>query len=400
MKINLKDMKKLRIRRKKKSGWKYYGRIALILLAVVIGGELVALTVGFYAVKWHYTDVPGTVDSRSDVYQAQAETIKRQQAHLPISGERQIPEAQLLRNAIFCQVNALKGYAPLNTKRILEAQISGTNTAVLTNMIFAVQLRLENQTNAQATLKQCTTAPANSRPQLVDSAVILSVPEATPNAFAWANTEEWRIVREAFTKDKDTVQRAAADAGVNARMIVAVGLVEQFRLYFTQRELFEKFFKPLKILGNATKMAMGVMSMKESFALDIERHLGERGSPYYLGSAAEHQLDFQTSDPSAERYRRLTDEKNHYYSYLYGGLALAQYEAQWQHAGHDIAQRPEILATLYNIGFAHSKPNPVPQVGGSEITINGTTYTFGSLAHEFYYSGELLNEYPYPLPAK
>jgi hypothetical protein len=68
---------------------------------------------------------------------------------------------------------------------------------------------------------------------------------------------------------------------------------------------------------------------------------------------------------------------------------------QWQKAGQDISDRPEILATLFNIGLQNSKPKSNPQVGGSKITIDGNDYVFGSLAYEFYYSGDLINEFPY-----
>jgi len=86
---------------------------------------------------------------------------------------------------------------------------------------------------------------------------------------------------------------------------------------------------------------------------------------------------------------RLTDPHNHYYSYLYTALLLKEEMTQWQSAGYPIDNRPEILATLFNIGFSHSTPNADPQTGGATITINGEDYTFGSLAFSFYYSNEL-----------
>jgi hypothetical protein len=68
--------------------------------------------------------------------------------------------------------------------------------------------------------------------------------------------------------------------------------------------------------------------------------------------------------------------------------------AQWQKAGYDISHRPEILATLYNLGFYYSVPKEDPQAGGSVININNTDYTFGDIAYEFYYSKELSDIYP------
>jgi hypothetical protein len=106
-------------------------------------------------------------------------------------------------------------------------------------------------------------------------------------------------------------------------------------------------------------------------------------------------LDFKSNDPAKERYDRLTDKSNHYYSYLYGGLIIRQAEEQWAHAGFPIANRPEIIATLFNIGLQNSHPKADPAVGGSEISIENNKYVFGSLAYEFYYSGDLAADFPF-----
>lgn len=53
------------------------------------------------------------------------------------------------------------------------------------------------------------------------------------------------------------------------------------------------------------------------------------------------------------------------------------------------------MATLYNLGFRTSKPNADPRAGGSTFQVNGKTFTFGTVAFDFYYSGELLKEFPY-----
>jgi hypothetical protein len=96
---------------------------------------------------------------------------------------------------------------------------------------------------------------------------------------------------------------------------------------------------------------------------------------------------------SSARFLRLTDSKNHYYSYLYTALFIKQISAQWQREGFRIADRPEILATLFNLGFDKSVPKANPKVAGAEVTVGGETYTFGRLAYEFYYSGELIDTF-------
>src|SRR6185436_5578017 len=96
-----------------------------------------------------------------------------------------------------------------------------------------------------------------------------------------------------------------------------------------------------------------------------------------------------TTDHDTERVERITDSHNHYYSYLYTALYIKEVLTQWTNAGFDISKRPEIISTLYNIGFSGSHPNPEPHTGGSTIEIGNEQYTFGSLGYEFYYSGEL-----------
>ncbi|MSU55067.1 MAG: hypothetical protein EXS46_00830 [Candidatus Taylorbacteria bacterium] len=211
---------------------------------------------------------------------------------------------------------------------------------------------------------------------------------------AWSDGEEWQVFETAVTKDKVDIERAATLAGVTARLIVSQLVSEQLRLFYTNREIFKTVFSPLKILGNQSQFSWGVMGLKQETAIEIEKHLENSSSPYYLGKNFEKLLNPITSDPDSERFKRITDENSRFYSYLYTGLYLKEIETQWQKAGFDISNRPEILSTLFNIGFEHSTPNINPQVGGSEIKIGEKIYSFGGLSAEFYYSNELLEEFP------
>jgi len=147
-------------------------------------------------------------------------------------------------------------------------------------------------------------------------------------------------------------------------------------------------------LGNQTQFSWGVVGLKEETAKKIELNLKDPTSPFYPGAAYAHLLDFQTANPDEERFNRIANDKNHYYAYLYAALYLKEVIAEWRQAGYDISNRPEILATLYNIGFTHSQPKSRPSTGGAEIKINGVKYTFGGLAYEFYYSSKLNNLFP------
>ena len=68
---------------------------------------------------------------------------------------------------------------------------------------------------------------------------------------------------------------------------------------------------------------------------------------------------------------------------------------QWERAGFPIDTRPEIIATLFNIGFDASVPKENPVVGGSEVLIKNNYYSFGAISYDFYYSGELFDLFPF-----
>ena len=220
---------------------------------------------------------------------------------------------------------------------------------------------------------------------------IKDIHERKPN---WANSEEWRIFSQAIIKDKKDLEKASLLSGVPARLIVAQLVAEQLRLFYTQRELFKTVFAPLKLLGNQSQFSWGVAGLKQETAQNIETNLKDITSPFYLGKSHESLLDFKTSDTDQERFARIVNGDSRFYSYLYVGLYLKQIITQWQKAGFDISDRPEILSTLYNIGFEHSKPSGDPKVGGSALTIDGELKSFGGLAGEFYYSDELVGVFP------
>ena len=73
---------------------------------------------------------------------------------------------------------------------------------------------------------------------------------------------------------------------------------------------------------------------------------------------------------------------------------IRQYQAHWEHAGFSLAYRPEIIGTLFNLGYEKSKPSAHPKVGGSDFMVANRMYTFGGLCYEFYYSGELQHLFP------
>lgn len=263
-------------------------------------------------------------------------------------------------------------------------------------MILAARIRIEEKNGGSSVFANCDYENAQTN----DAEINKKYAEAQGKTlFPWMDNEEWETIRQAIMKDKDLIEKAAATAGIEPRLLVSCAIVEQVRLFNSSRELFKQFFQPLKILGNANKISLGIMGVKENTAIQIENNLKDQSSPYYLGPEMEKVLDYTDGSDGDKRYARLTED-SHYYSYLYGALYLKQFETQWKKADYDIKYRPEIAGTLFNVGFPQSKPNPNPKVGGSKINIYGSEYTFGSLAYEFYYSGELVDAFPYNITKK
>lgn len=212
---------------------------------------------------------------------------------------------------------------------------------------------------------------------------------------AWNETPEWAVVAGGLAKDAAVIERVARETGVPARLIAAAAVPEQLRFFTAEREVFKRYFEPLKILGSLSQFSLGVTGIKQETARMIEAYAADPGSPFYPGPSYAPLVAYPDGiDRDAELYRRLTDADDHYYSYLYTALYLKEVMAQWERAGFPIEDRPDILITLFNIGFARSHPNANPSAGGAQITAGGTAYSFGGLGGAFYASDELTDVFP------
>lgn len=377
---------------RKKIRNKRWGKRILLGVAALPVLYLLASAAVFIGLRTHLTDVEGVIDPQSSAFD---QFITNQQpllplnTSLPVIEDKQAAEERRRLAIIGCEIDALGRTWPKNAARISSAKKDGVSTVTLERMLFAIKLRLPSEDPLIATWKACA---------IPNSVTTFAPTVATSNdLFPWLNTPEWNTVDAAFRKDVPAITKVSTATGIEPRLLVSVTMVEQLRLYFTQREVFKRFFEPLKVLGNATQFAWGVMAIKEATAIDIEHHLKDKQSPWYLGSAFEGALDYRPgADQNKERFARLTNEKDHSWSYLYGSLELKQFQQQWSRAKHPIDDRPEILATLFNIGFGRSHPSDHPSVGGSTLTIADTKYTFGALAYEWYYSGALSDVFPFP----
>jgi hypothetical protein len=341
--------------------------------------------VGTYvAMKFKLTNDAGLVDVNTRYYQ---------QIHDKYNQSFQIDSSNIVqyRNEILGRINLLHEYYPKNASDIMDAWVSSKDEKLALQMLAAIDLKLKDKKSYQKAL------------QRIKSKRKLDAKASGLNAFDWMNIMEWTYFKEAVAKDKRYIDSAARAAGVESRMIVACLVGEQVRLFNSRRERFKTFVAPLKTLALETNLSYGVTGIKENTAQRIERYLKDSTSVYYLGNHYAHILDYdstrnynnQHNDTLSLRVKRLVQYKDHYYSYLYAAIYIKQIKTQWEKAGFPIDNRPEILASLFNLGYQKSVPKKNPSVGGSNFKIREQEYTFGSVAYEFYYSGEMSDIFPY-----
>lgn len=212
----------------------------------------------------------------------------------------------------------------------------------------------------------------------------------------WNETVQWEVVKGGLIKDAEIINRVAKETGVSSRMIAASVIPEQTRFFSDNREVFKRYFEPLKLLASLSQFSLGVSGIKQATAVKIEENTASSTSPFYPGTDMTKLIAYtaeESNNPNA-LFNRLTDEKDHYYSYLYTALYLQQITAQWERADFNISARPDVLVTLFNLGFGASEPKANPQVGGATITVGGQNYSFGYLGTLFYQSEELREEFP------
>lgn len=211
----------------------------------------------------------------------------------------------------------------------------------------------------------------------------------------WNETAQWEVVKGGLIKDTAIINKVATEIGVDPRIIAAAVIPEQMRFFSDNREVFKRYFEPLKILASLSQFSLGVSGIKQTTAAKIEEYVSSSTSEFYPGANFSALIAYKTSEDNDNAlFLRLTNEKDHYYSYLYTALYLKQISAQWEKAGYDISKRPDVLVTLFNLGFAASVPKADPKVAGAAITVGGQRYSFGYLGTLFFESDELLTEFP------
>lgn len=335
------------------------------------------LTASYVAIKFRLTDDSGIVDSNNRYFDQNHDKYNQ-------SFKKDTTKVVYNPYVALNRILILNKYYPKNAQYILHAYKKSGNEIETLKMLDAVDMNLKSHKAYMSEVRKYEYSLKKHKRRYKHNSV-----------YEWMNIEEWKTFKEAVAKDRKLIDSVANQTGVEARLIVACLVGEQIRLFNSNREAYKKWIGPLKVLSVESQFSFGVTGIKEHTAKRIEFLLKNKSSEFYLGEKYEHLLDFATADTAQERMDRLTSFRNHYYSYMYAAVFLKQVKLQWEKGGFPIDNRPEILATLFNVGFPQSKPKKNPRVGGSTIKIHEKPYSFGAIAYQFYYSGELFDLFPF-----
>jgi len=339
------------------------------------------LTSAYLAIKFHITDDPGAVDYNDRLYK---ELSDKNYSSEENDSAAYYNMTNNNRAEDYMQIMLLGKFYPYNANIILNAINNSNDPALAKKLLATIDFKMVNNKDYLELIEKAKS--------------IYEYPikhDTMASVFDWMNISEWNDLKIAISKDKKLIDSAAYLAGVEPRIIVCCLIGEQIRLFNSKREIYKSYIGPLKVLSVESQFSLGVAGVKGFTAMAIERNLKDSVSPYYIGKKYEHLLNFYSHVPDSERYHRLTSYRNRFYQYLYPALYLKQVQTQWKKANFDVSERPEILTTLYNVGFISSTPKADPKVGGSRIKIHNKEYTFGGVGFDFYYSGELAKEFPY-----
>jgi hypothetical protein len=100
---------------------------------------------------------------------------------------------------------------------------------------------------------------------------------------AWLSTPEWATISAGLTKDQEVIDKVSQETGIPARLIAATVVPEQTRFFTSERDVFKRYFEPLKILGSLSQFSLGVSGIKQETAKQIENYAASPTSPYYPG---------------------------------------------------------------------------------------------------------------------
>lgn len=365
----------------KKSGWKKWVKYTYLTALHILAGVAAFLILTALAVKFKWTNDAGDVDINNRYY----EDIASQYGN-----ESKKDSATLARDEyiMFQRLGVLSRFYPHNAKVISEAYQHEKNVYTALRMLDAVSILLRDNKQFMREMKD-----VNKKAKFNSGSV-----------YAWSNYTVWKQFCNTIIKDKRAIDSVSRLTGVESRIIVMCVVGEQLRMFNSGREKFKQYVYPYSRLILPSNRGYGVSGILEHTALRIESTLFNEKDPFYPGDYFQQTINVRDSFPevindsiSAHRHKtiqRLIKGGDHYYSYLYTAYLMRQFQAHWERNNFDLSNRPEILGTLFNLGYQKSKPKKNPEVGGSTFKIGEKDYTFGGLCFEFYYSGEMQDAFP------
>ena len=361
--------------KKKRSLLKISYYIALHLLSAFA----VFLIVTALAVKFKWTNTSGNVDINNRYFSKLAGQYGKD-----LKAKQQNVDNE--ENLLLQKIGLLAKYKPVDALKISAAYHQSKDIFIAQRMFNATSLLLKDNKSFQSELK------------------VLKAKKDRKSLFEFSNYAVWNTFCNAVRKDKAAIDSAARIAGVESRMIVMCLVGEQVRMFNASRERFKQYVYPFNSVILPNNRGYGVTSILEHTALRIERQLVDKNSKFYPGDYFYKCLNTTDAAPGLvvdsikahqhKTIQRLIKGGDHFYSYLYTAFLIRQYQAHWQREGFDLSYRPEIVGTLFNLGFDKSKPKKNPEVGGSSFKVGDKEYTFGGLCFEFYYSGEMMLDFP------
>ncbi len=366
---------------KKTPKWKTWVKYTYLTALHILAGVAAFLILTALAVKFKWTNDAGDVDINNRYY----EDIASQYGN-----ESKKDSATIARDEyiMFQRLGVLSRYYPHNAKVISEAYQHEKNVYTALRMLDAVSILLRDNKQFMREMKE-----VNKKAKFNSGSV-----------YAWSNYTVWKQFCNTIIKDKRAIDSVSRLTGVESRIIVMCVVGEQLRMFNSGREKFKQYVYPYSRLILPSNRGYGVSGILEHTALRIESTLFNEKDPFYPGDYFQQTINVRDSFPevindsiSAHKHKtiqRLIKGGDHYYSYLYTAFLMRQFQAHWERNGFDLSNRPEILGTLFNLGYQKSKPKKNPEVGGSTFKIGEKDYTFGGLCFEFYYSGEMQDAFP------
>jgi hypothetical protein len=183
------------------------------------------------------------------------------------------------------------------------------------------------------------------------------------HGFSGSYREVETLVYGDLSLHRGEIEASCASFGVDPSVLYAVLFIEkvQYELNFLRRtkEALVGSFKDFRLfqddLYTWAKLSTGYTHIKPAFAAETRRRLSTIPPFERTLSAEEVRPSTYTADVAA--------------AIKIAAAGLFVLERQWQASPYqiDLRRRPDILATLYNLGYEKSSPHPDPLPGGSTM---------------------------------